>query len=213
MFLSKKAWQLVLVLPIVVTLVPTSFGFDSKAGADSVQRDSQREAADSIEFVKLFHIGMSYAEVQQAMPKGVQMDVPSYNVGDHSFMLEAEIKSSDSWSAYFIFDTADTSVRRPVRLVELSCSTTIDGSAETFESVVSQVSGSFGDPEKLDQSQKLVRQAGWRVSGGSTLTVEYSPMPSESRVLVDFVVKAPKQSKAPDPVASLWAQASWSTLS
>jgi hypothetical protein len=190
MFFLRKSCYVVIAFLAAVTLAPLS------ANAE----ETTREPGDSIKFLNLFHVGMSYDEVRLALPKDVHIDVPSYNVSDHTFMLAVET-SEDRWSAYFLFDTTETTVRRPERVVEIGCSTTVDGSSQTFESIVNKVSGTFGDPVNLEQSRTMVRDAGWRVSNGSILTLEYSRMPSESRVLVDFVVKATRPGKSVRQVA------------
>jgi hypothetical protein len=155
-----------------------------------------RETLDSIDFIKLFHIGMSYAEVQQTLPKTLEQDTLSYNTAENVFMLSVESRASETWSAYFLFDTGDATMRRPERLIEISCSLTMKGRSEPFESVVEKVSRAFGEPIGLDSSRGPIRQAGWRVSGESLLTVEYTVVQSEAGgAVVDFLIKGAKKSK------------------
>jgi hypothetical protein len=156
-----------------------------------------KETLDSIDFVKMFHIGMTYAEVQQSMPKTLEQDTLSYNAGENVFMLSVDSPASESWSAYFIFDTGDATMRRPEHLVELSCSLTLKGRSEPFESVVEKVSRAFGEPIGLDSAKGPIRQAGWRVSSESVLTVEYTVVQNQAGgAVIDFLIKGPKKAKS-----------------
>ncbi len=66
-----------------------------------------------------------------------------------------------------------------------------------------KVTATFGDPVEVDRSQERFQQAGWRVSGGSVLTLEYSRMPGASTtdVSVEFVIKKNRRSNTPDAKA------------
>src|SRR5215467_5480672 len=154
-------------------------------------RDS--DLADSISFLKQFHIGMTYDEVQRALPATLQQDALAYNTRDNVFLLGVGKSANDDWSAYLMFDTSDLEIKKPERLVEIDCSSTIPVMNESFESVVNRVSSSFGPPIKLDSSERTSR-AGWQTVGGSLLTVEYTPMTGaapKTQCVVDFIVKSP----------------------
>src|SRR5215470_8681204 len=120
------------------------------ASQNSGSDNRESDLADSISFLKQFHLGMTYDEVQQALPKTLQQDALAYSTRDNVFMLGVGKSANDDWSAYLMFDTSDLEIKKPERLVEIDCSSTIPLTNETFESVVSRVSGSFGPPIKLD---------------------------------------------------------------
>jgi hypothetical protein len=65
------------------------------------------------------------------------------------------------------------------------------------------VTAAFGDPVELDRSQERFQQAGWRVSGGSVLTLEYSTTAgaAASNVNVEFVIKKNRRRGPPDSKA------------
>jgi len=164
---------------------------------------SAKETLDSIQFMKEFHIGMTYAEVQQSLPKFMEQDILSYNASENVFMLGVESPATESWSGYFVFDTGDTTTRRPERLIELSCSLTLKGRSEPFESIVQKVSDTFGEPIELNSSRGPIHQAGWRIPGQSVLTLEYTVVQNAGGgAVVDFVIKGPKKPKpGSQPVA------------
>jgi hypothetical protein len=158
----------------------------------SPANESHSEVSDSIQFLKRFHLGMTYDEVQQALPKTLQQDALAYSTRDGLFMLEVGKPTGGDWGAYLMFDTSDLEIKKPERLVEIDCSSTLPVTDETFESVVSRVSGSFGQPIKLDSTGRTSR-AGWQTTGGSLLTVEYTRMAGaepKTQCVVDFVIRS-----------------------
>lgn len=149
------------------------------------------EPFDPVGFIKSFRIGMSYDEVQALLPKSAQQDALAYIIGEEAFLLGVDIPGQATWSASFKFDTLDMPARRPEQLVEFSCSLGSTTRSESFETIVQKVTAAFGDPVELDRSQERFQQAGWRVSGGSVLTLEYSRMPGvvASNVTIEFVIR------------------------
>jgi hypothetical protein len=192
--LVKRAASVLMVFILALLTLPIANG---QAVNQSVKPDDN---FDPIEFIKLFKVGMSYAEVQKALPKGTEQDILSYLTTDDLFMLTVDLPDHPSWSASFKFDTLDAPLRRPEQLVEMSCSATVSSRSQTFESIVNKVTAVFGEPAQLDRSPKEIRQAGWRVLGGSVLTLEYSIVPSGlagKDVSVDFIIKRNKRSTPP----------------
>lgn len=165
------------------------------------------ESFDPVEFMKSFRIGMSYAEVQGLLPKQADQDTLAYVPSEEAFLLGADISGQPTgqptWSASFKFDTLDTPARRPEQLIEFSCSAGLSSRSESFETIVRKVTAAFGDPVEVDGSRERFRQAGWRVSGGSVLTLEYSTTPGAvaNDVSIEFVIKKNMRHALPDPKA------------
>jgi len=161
------------------------------------------ESFDPVEFMKSFRIGMSYAEVQGLLPKQAEQDILAYVPSEEAFLLGADISGQPTWSASFKFDTLDTPARRPEQLIEFSCSAGLSSRSESFETIVRKVTAAFGDPVEIDGSRERFRQAGWRVSGGSVLTLEYSTTPGgvANDVSIEFVIKKNLRHALPDPKA------------
>jgi hypothetical protein len=153
------------------------------------------ESFDPVDFMKSFRIGMSYLEVQTALPKSAEQDTLAYLPSEEAFLLGVDLPGGSTWSASFKFDTLDTPARRPEQLIEFSCSAALSPRSESFETIVRKVTAAFGDPVEVDRSQERFQQAGWRVSGGSVLTLEYSTTPgatanaSANDITVEFVIK------------------------
>jgi len=156
-------------------------------------------AFDPVEFIKSFRMGMSYDDVQKLLPKSADQDTLAYIPSEESFLLGVDIKSQATWSVSFKFDTQDTPARRPEQLIELSCSAGFSSRGETFETIVRKVTAAFGDPVELDRSQEKFQQAGWRVSGGSVLTLEYSITGSTvGNVNIEFLIRKNRSRNLPD---------------
>jgi hypothetical protein len=161
---------------------------------------------DPVEFIKRFTIGMTYSELQQALPREVEQDLPSYLLSEEVFMLTVEISGPSGWSATFKFDTQDTAIRRPEQLIEISCSAVVSSRNDPFEAIVRKVAASYGEPLQLDRTQDKFQEAGWRVKGGSVLKLEYSIVPSslaERDASIDLTVKKnkPRATSRPRAVA------------
>lgn len=182
---------------MLATMTLCSSGFGQHKDARHI------EAFDPVGFIKNFRIGMSYVEVQALLPKNAEQDALAYVPGEEAFLLGIDIQGQVTWSASFKFDTLDTPARRPEQLIEFSCSAGLSTRDDSFETIVRKVTAAFGDPVELDRSQERFQQAGWRVSGGSVLTLEYSTTPgaATSNVNVDFVIKKNRLRNAPDPRA------------
>jgi hypothetical protein len=186
-------WQIA--VPALIALSLTLFG--PCYGREKLIRTTSPEPApgaiDSVEFLKLFHIGMSYGDVQAILPKGLEQELPTYNLSENLFVLGVGRSASDDWGAYFLFDTNDGALRKPEHLVEIDCSATLGGRFQDFESLVREVSGTYGSPVKLDSSEReQTRTAGWRVPDDSVLTLEYTRLSNASKpqtCLVDFVIR------------------------
>jgi hypothetical protein len=146
---------------------------------------------DPVEFIKQFKIGMTYTEVQAALPKEAEQDVLSYITTEEVFVLSLDLGTDSDWSASFKFDTLDTSLRRPELLVEMSCTASVSPNSESFDAIVNKVTAAFGEPVKMDRSEGKFKQAGWRVSGGSVLMLEYSggPGAAAGRGNVEFIIR------------------------
>ncbi|HKP84800.1 MAG TPA: hypothetical protein VJZ26_01810 [Blastocatellia bacterium] len=182
---SKKAAAAGIALLIVFLAVPLA---TTQADDKPPKRD---EAFDAVEFIKRFKVGMSYTEVQAALPKSVEQDILSYITTEEVFLLSVDLPGAGSWNAAFKFDTLDTPMRRPERLIELSCSAGLSSRNESFDKIVRKVTEAFGDPVQVNRSEEKFQQAGWRVSGGSVLTLEYSVVPNGvgNNVSVEFIIK------------------------
>lgn len=168
--------------------------------AFSQNKDAEpKEAFDPVTFVRSFRIGMNYLEVQAALPKGSEQDTLAYLPSEEAFLLGVDLPGGPTWSASFKFDTLDTPARRPEQLIEFSCSAALSPRSESFDAVVRKVTAAFGEPVEIDRSQERFQQAGWRVSGGSVLTLEYSTAPSSAAndISIEFVIKRNPHRSAP----------------
>jgi hypothetical protein len=160
-------------------------------------------AFDPVEFIKSFRMGMSYDDVQKLLPQSADKDTLAYIPSEETFLLGVDIKAQATWSVSFKFDTLDMPARRPEQLIELSCSAGFSSRGETFETIVRKVTAAFGDPVELDRSQEKFQQAGWRVSGGSVLTLEYSITGSSAgNVNIEFVIRKNRSGNSPDTKTS-----------
>ena len=109
-FRSEAAICAALVLAL---LVPCAIGFgQSKEPAHAVP-------FDPVEFIKDFHIGMSYEDVQGLLPKTASQDALAYIPSEEAFLLGVDVPGQAAWSVSFKFDTLDTPARRPEQLIEL----------------------------------------------------------------------------------------------
>ena len=182
---------------MLALVIPCAIGFGQN------KETRRTEPFDPVEFIKGLHIGMSYDEVQGLLPKTAAQDALAYIPSEEAFLLGVDIPGQATWSASFKFDTLDLPARRPERLIEFSCSAGLSTRSETFETIVRKVTAAFGDPAELDRSQERFQQAGWRVSGGSVLTLEYSTMPgaAASNVYIEFVIKKSRRRNSPDSKA------------
>lgn len=189
---SKLRASIVTLMLALVIPSATSFG---------QHKDAKRtEPFDPVEFIKGFRIGMSYPDVQALLPRQAEQDTLAYVPAEEAFLLSVDIAGQVTWSASFKFDTIDLPARRPEQLIEFSCSAGLSTRSESFETIVQKVTATFGDPVELDRSQERFQQAGWRVSGGSVLTLEYSTTSgaAASNVNVEFVIKKNRRKDAPD---------------
>src|SRR3982751_2097952 len=111
MYKSNKVAAITVAVILILTVIPAASGqTESKSG--------KREGAfDPVEFIKNFKIGMSYTKVQAVMPKNVEQDILSYITTEDVFMLSVDIPGEGTWNASFKFDTLDTPMRRPARLI------------------------------------------------------------------------------------------------
>ena len=157
------------------------------------------EPFDPVTFVKAFKIGMSYVEVQAALPKNAEQDALAYVPSEESFLLGVDLPGAPVWSATFKFDTLDMPARRPEELVEFSCSAGLSTRSESFETIVRKVTAAFGEPIEVDRSEDRFQQAGWRV-GGSLLTLEYSRVSGAGKdnVTIEFLIKKKLRRDLPD---------------
>lgn len=186
---SKKVAAASIALLFVLLTIPFAKSHaDDKSADKSAKRD---EVFDPVEFIKLFKVGMSYTEVQAALPKIVEQDILSYITTEEVFLLSIDLPGTGSWNASFKFDTLDVPMRRPEQLIELSCSAGLSSRNESFDMIVRKVTEAFGEPVQINRSGEKFQEAGWRVSGGSVLTLEYSVMPNGvgNNVSVEFVIK------------------------
>jgi len=81
----------------------------------------------------------------------------------------------------------------------LSCSAGLSSRSESFDAIVRKVTEAFGVPAQVNRSEEKFQQAGWRVSGGSVLTLEYSVVPNGAgnNISIEFIIKKnPRQSAA-----------------
>jgi hypothetical protein len=165
MYKANKIITAMMALLFMVGVMPGAYAQDNNKNS---KRD---EDFDPVDFIKRFKIGMSYTE--------------------DAFLLSVDFPTPASWSASFKFDTMDTTLRRPEKLIELSCSAGLSSRNDSFESIVRKVTEAFGEPLKIDRTEDKFQQAGWRVSGGSVLTLEYSVVPNGvgNNVSVEFIIK------------------------
>ena len=186
-----------IMMVMLALVIPSATGFGQ-------QKDAKHaELFDPVEFIKSFRIGMSYPDVQALLPKQAEQDTLAYMPSEEAFLLSVDIAGQTAWSASFKFDTIDLPARRPEQLIEFTCSAGLSPRSESFETIVKKVTASYGDPVELDRSQERFQQAGWRVSGGSVLTLEYSTTSgaAASNVNVEFVIKKNRRHNAPDSKA------------
>lgn len=181
----------------LAVVIPCSTGLGQNKAAKST------EPFDPVTFIKSFRIGMSYADVQALLPRNADQDALAYLTGEEAFLLSVDLQGQATWSAYFKFDTLEAPARRPEQLIEFSCSAGLSTKDESFETIVRKVTAAFGDPVELNRSRDRFQQAGWRVSGGSVLTLEYSTMPgaATTTVNVDFLIKKNRHRLQPDAKA------------
>lgn len=151
---------------------------------------------DPVEFIKAFRVGMSYAEVQAALPRHCEQDTLAYLPAEETFLLGVDLRGQLTWTASFKFDTIDVAARRPELLIEFGCSAVLSSRGESFETIVRRVTAAFGEPIEIDSSRERFQQAGWRVPGGSVLTLEYSTAPGN--VDVEFVIRKKPRHNLPD---------------
>lgn len=196
MFHTKKVVSAMATL-VLAAVIPCSNGFGQSKAA------RHNEQFDPVTFIKSFRIGMSYAEVQALLPKDAEQDALAYVTSEEAFLLGVDIQGQAKWSASFKFDTLDAPARRPEQLIEFTCSAGISIKDESFETIVRKVTAAFGDPVELDRSRDRFQQAGWRMSGGSVLTLEYATMPgtATTTVNVDFVIRKNRLRDQPDAKA------------
>src|ERR1044072_4196320 len=185
MYKSNKVAAAVATLLVIFMSMPSANG---QANNKTAKCD---EAFDPIEFIRRFKVGMSYTEVQSALPKSVDQDILSYITTEEVFFLSVDLPGPGSWNAAFKFDTLDAALRRPERLVELSCSAGLSSRSESFDAIVLKVTEAWGEPVQVSRSESKFQQAGWRVSGGSVLTLEYSIVPNGAgnNVSIEFIIK------------------------
>ncbi|HKP13736.1 MAG TPA: hypothetical protein VJZ91_16565 [Blastocatellia bacterium] len=194
-------------LTVWMLVAATAFGqSDGRSKTNSSDSGEKREAnsvtavsaaIDGVEFIKRFKLGMSYTEVQAALPKNVEQDTLVYVTTDEAFLLNVELPGSGEWSASFRFDTQDVLMRRPEHLIEMSCTASVSSRSQSFENIVERVTAAFGEPLKVERTADKIQQAGWRV-GGSVLTLEYSVMPNGigNNVTVEFIIRKNKRRAA-----------------
>jgi hypothetical protein len=189
----------ILAIWMLVATVPAFGQTDDRGRTNSSGPDETRAASgatamsaaiDGVEFIKRFKLGMSYSEVQAALPKQVEQDTLMYVTTDEAFLLNVELPGSGEWSASFRFDTQDAPMRRPERLIEMSCTASVSSRSQSFDNIVERVTAAFGEPLKVERTADKIQQAGWRV-GGSVLTLEYSVMPNGlgNNVTVEFTIR------------------------
>ena len=185
MYKSSKMAVVMLVMVCMLSAIP------SVNGQDQGPSEKPAGAFDPVAFIKQFKTGMSYGEVQAALPKNVEQDAPTYITPQEVFLLNVSLPGPGDWSATFKFDTLDDAARRPEQLIELSCSAGLSSRNESFDAIVRKVTDAFGEPINLNRSEEKFRQAGWRVSGGAMLTLEYSVAPNVAgnNVTVEFIIK------------------------
>jgi hypothetical protein len=202
---KAKRWAAAILAVWVLTATAPTFGrtdddkpkSNSSNSADNSAEKRETSAAtatagttDGVEFIKRFKLGMSYNEVQAALPKDVEQDTLIYVTTDEAFLLNVDLPGAGEWSASFRFDTLDAPTRRPEHLIEMSCTASLSSRSQSFDALVSRVTAAFGEPVKVDRTGERIRQAGWRV-GGSLLTLEYSVMPNGigNNVTVEFSIR------------------------
>ncbi|HEY0386441.1 MAG TPA: hypothetical protein VGC64_10535 [Pyrinomonadaceae bacterium] len=197
---NAMRWAAAMLAMWVLLATAPAFGrADDHSRTNSSSPDEPRAASgatavsaaiDGVEFIKRFKLGMSYSEVQAALPKQVEQDTLVYVTTDEAFLLNVELPSSGEWSASFRFDTQDVPMRRPEHLIEMSCTANVSSRSQSFDNIVERVTAAFGEPLKVERTADKIQQAGWRV-GGSMLTLEYSVMPNGigNNVTVEFTIR------------------------
>lgn len=138
---------------------------------------------------------MSYDQVQRVLPKGAEQDVLWYIEKDRAFLLTIELPFRDRWRASFTFDTEESAMRRPERLVEVRYSAMLSSRSESFESIVKRVSKALGMEAETGRVKRegVIRKAGWVMPAGSILTLEYSVIPSNAMspdAAVEFTIQS-----------------------
>jgi hypothetical protein len=182
------------VLAVLFALSPIQAAGAGQPDGKGVRRE---ERFDPVEFIQRFKIGMSYTEAQAALPKEFEQDILSYITSEEVFMLSVDIPGRAGWNASFKFDTLDTPLRRPERLIEMSCSASLSNQGESFDSFVGKLSSAFGEPVTVERAEGKFQQAGWRVGSGSVLMLEYSTGPnSASAINVEFIIKKNRRREA-----------------
>jgi len=170
------------------------------AGQQEVDKKVPSDGAiDPVEFLKLFKMGMSYSEVQKALPKEADQDILSYITTEEVFLLSVDLPGPGSWNATFKFDSMDNVVRRPEQLIEMDFGAGLSMRSESFESLVQKITATFGEPIKVDRTQEKFQQAGWRFSGGSVLTLEYSIASNggSNNISVEFIIRKSRRRDTP----------------
>src|ERR1700742_3310721 len=137
---------------------------NSKANSSSTSAEKQDETTptvpvDGIEFIKQFKIGMTYAEVQAALPKSAEQDILSYVTSDQAFILNVDLPGAGDWSASCRFDTQDTAVRLPDPSVDTHCSAILSSRNQSFDRLVGKVNSAFAKPVQVDRSKDKIQLA------------------------------------------------------
>jgi hypothetical protein len=165
---------------------------------------SKRPAFDLIALFSRFKIGMTYDEVQSAMPASARQDAVSYNLADRVFLLSVEFPSKEKRIISFTFDTSESLIRRPERLIELRSTAMLSSRREPFDSIVQKVSRLLGAPAETARSGAMMNKAGWSISGESFLTLKYSIIPSgpiSPDAVVEITVESRNRRKSVSPRA------------
>jgi hypothetical protein len=157
--------------------------------------DNRSKRFDPIDLLKRITIGMSYDQVQRVLPRGAEQDVLWYIEKDRTFLLTVDLPFKDRWKASFIFDTEESAMRRPERLVEVRYSAMLSSRSESFESIVERVSRALGMEAETGRVKRegVIRKAGWLMTTGAILTLEYSIIPSSAMnpdAAVEFTVQS-----------------------
>ncbi|HXG67089.1 MAG TPA: hypothetical protein VNO70_18440 [Blastocatellia bacterium] len=194
---------------IVCTVIAVLlFAFMTPPAWSQAAKESQKQDKpfDLIEFINHFQIGMTYSQVQATLPKEAEQEAMSYDMTDEVFVLNVDGPERENWGASFKFDTLDEPLRRPEQLVEIVFSTLLSSRDDSFDELVRKANQIFGKPVEVDNSQERFQKAGWRISGGSILKLEYSVLPDGAigkDVNVDFILMKGRRrtSSAPASVA------------
>src|ERR1700742_4290299 len=132
---------------------------DSSTSAEKQDETTPMVPVDGIEFIKQFKIGMTYAEVQAALPKSAEQDILSYVTSDQVFILNVDLPGAGDWSASFRFDTQDTAVRLPDPSVDTHCSAILSSRNQSFDRLVGKVNSAFAKPVQVDRSKDKIQLA------------------------------------------------------